>query len=79
MLFRSVKDAFRKLENPCTCPREFPVCICGKKPMGRVVTRKAVIADAQEQRSNPRSRSAKLRCFERLILEENVEEVDRLD
>lgn len=63
---RLVKDEFRLLEHPCTCPREFPVCICGKKPMGRVVTRRAVIADPAEQRTNPRSRSAKLRCFERL-------------
>jgi len=64
---RLVKEAFRKLENPCTCPREFPVCICGRKPMGRVVTRRAVVASAAEQKENPRSRSAKLRCFERLI------------
>jgi 16S rRNA (cytosine1402-N4)-methyltransferase len=63
---RLVKNAFRQMENPCTCPRDFPVCVCGKKPLGRVVTRRAVIATAQEQRSNPRSRSAKLRCFERL-------------
>jgi 16S rRNA (cytosine1402-N4)-methyltransferase len=64
---RLVKEAFRKLENPCSCPREFPVCICGRKPMGRVITRRAVVANAVEQKENPRSRSAKLRCFERLI------------
>ena len=62
---RLVKDAFRKMENPCTCPRSFPVCVCGLKPAGRVVTRKAVIADKQELEENPRSRSAKLRCFEK--------------
>lgn len=62
---RLVKDAFRRFETPCTCPREFPVCICGKKPLGRVITHKAVIADPIEQKANPRSRSAKLRCFER--------------
>lgn len=64
---RLVKEAFRKLENPCTCPREFPVCICGLKPLGRVITRRAVVASVTEQKENPRSRSAKLRCFERLI------------
>ncbi len=64
---RLVKEAFRRLENPCTCPREFPICICGKKPQGRVVTRRAITADPAEQKSNPRSRSAKLRCFERQI------------
>jgi len=69
---RLVKEAFRKLENPCTCPREFPVCICGRQPMGRVVTRRAIIASDHEQKENPRSRSAKLRCFERLILDTNT-------
>jgi 16S rRNA (cytosine1402-N4)-methyltransferase len=63
---RLVKDAFRKLENPCTCPRDFPVCVCGLKPQGKVITRRSVTADAREQKANPRSRSAKLRCFERL-------------
>ncbi len=70
---RLVKDAFRRLENPCTCPRDFPVCVCGKKPLGRVVTRKAVVADPAEQKANPRSRSAKLRCFERQTISEEVE------
>ncbi len=62
---RLVKDAFRTLANPCTCPREFPVCVCGKQPQGRVVTRKGVVADKNEQQENPRSRSARLRCFEK--------------
>lgn len=75
---RLVKDAFRRLENPCTCPRDFPVCICGKKPMGRVVTRRAVVADVREQKENPRSRSAKLRCFERLVNDMTETEVDDL-
>ncbi len=61
---RLVKDAFRKWENPCTCPREFPVCICGKQSIGRVITRKPIIADDQEMKLNPRARSAKLRVFE---------------
>lgn len=65
---RLVKDAFRRLENPCTCPRDFPVCVCGLKPQGRVITRRAVIAGPAEQKENPRSRSAKLRCFERQII-----------
>ncbi|MBP1757715.1 MAG: rRNA ((1402)-N(4))-methyltransferase [Firmicutes bacterium] len=63
---RLVKDAFRRWENPCTCPREFPVCICGKKPIGRVITRRPIIADDQEMKDNPRARSAKLRVFETL-------------
>lgn len=62
---RLVKEAFRTWESPCTCPREFPVCICGKKPVGRVVTRKPLIADASEMAENPRARSAKLRVFEK--------------
>lgn len=65
---RLVKDAFRRLENPCTCPRDFPVCVCGLKPQGRVITRRAVVAGPAEQKENPRSRSAKLRCFERQII-----------
>lgn len=62
---RLVKESFRRLENPCTCPRDFPVCACGLKPYGRVVIRKPVTADKLEQQENPRSRSAKLRCFEK--------------
>lgn len=62
---RLVKEAFRRFEHPCICPRDFPVCACGKKPLGRVVTRKAIIADSHEEKDNPRSRSAKLRCFEK--------------
>jgi 16S rRNA (cytosine1402-N4)-methyltransferase len=61
---RRVKEAFKKLENPCTCPRDFPICVCGKKPLGRAIPAKAIIAAAEEQAGNPRSRSAKLRCFE---------------
>lgn len=67
---RIVKEAFRKAENPCTCPPDFPVCICGKKPKGRVVTRKPIVPSAGETEENPRSKSAKLRVFERKITEQ---------
>lgn len=62
---RIVKTIFRRNENPCTCPPEFPVCVCGKKSKGRVVTRKPILPSAQELEENSRSKSAKLRVFER--------------
>jgi 16S rRNA (cytosine1402-N4)-methyltransferase len=62
---RIVKKTFRTLENPCTCPPDFPVCVCGKKPLGKTVTRKPVSASKEELEVNPRSRSAHLRVFER--------------
>lgn len=62
---RIVKNEFRKQENPCTCPREFPVCVCGKKSKGRVVTRKPILPSDEELSANHRARSAKLRVFER--------------
>ncbi|MBR1771181.1 MAG: 16S rRNA (cytosine(1402)-N(4))-methyltransferase RsmH [Lachnospiraceae bacterium] len=62
---RIVKKAFREAENPCTCPPEFPVCVCGKKPLGRCVTRKPIVPGAQELAENSRSKSAKLRVFEK--------------
>ena len=61
---RMVKNEFRLEQNPCTCPREFPVCICGKKPRGRVITRKPILPSEQELEENHRSRSAKLRVLE---------------
>ncbi len=64
---RIVKTIFRKNENPCTCPPEFPVCVCGKKPKGRVITRKPILPGEEEMEENPRSKSAKLRIFERKI------------
>ena len=67
---RIVKNAFRRLENPCTCPPEFPVCVCGKKSLGRVITRKPILPNKEELENNHRARSAKLRVFERLIQEE---------
>ena len=62
---RIVKSAFRKNENPCTCPPDFPVCVCGKKSKGRVITKKPIIPTGKEMEDNPRARSAKLRVFER--------------
>ena len=62
---RLVKETFRTLEDPCTCPREFPVCVCNRKPLGKSVSRRAIEATAEEASQNKRSRSAKLRVFER--------------
>ncbi len=62
---RIVKNGFKRNENPCTCPPDFPVCVCGKVSMGRVVTRKPVIPSEKEMNDNPRSKSAKLRVFEK--------------
>ena len=62
---RIVKNAFRRNEDPCTCPREFPVCVCGKHPMGRVVTRKPILPSQEEMEQNSRAKSAKLRVFQR--------------
>lgn len=67
---RIVKSAFKKQENPCTCPPGFPVCMCGNNPLGRVVTRKPVLPSAEEMEENSRSKSAKLRIFERTKREE---------
>lgn len=61
---RIVKEAFRKQENPCICPPQFPVCVCGKKPLGRVITKKPILPSKEELEENPRSRSAKLRVLE---------------
>ncbi len=62
---RIVKNAFRDAEDPCTCPKEFPVCVCGKKSKGKVITRKPILPSEEEQEENPRSKSAKLRIFEK--------------
>ena len=64
---RIVKNIFRKNEHPCTCPPEFPVCVCGKKSKGTVVTRKPILPGEEEMETNPRSKSAKLRVFERKV------------
>ena len=61
---RIVKNAFRTAQNPCVCPSDFPVCVCGRKPKGRVITRKPILPSGEEMEVNPRSKSAKLRIFE---------------
>ncbi|MDP4177032.1 MAG: 16S rRNA (cytosine(1402)-N(4))-methyltransferase RsmH [Bacillota bacterium] len=63
---RIVKNEFRKMENPCTCPKEFPICICNKKPIVKVISRKPIDPSENEIESNPRSRSAKLRIAEKI-------------
>ncbi len=62
---RIVKNAFRRNENPCTCPPEFPVCICGKTSKGKVITRKPIVPSREELERNKRAASSKLRVFER--------------
>lgn len=62
---RIVKSNFKKNENPCTCPTNFPVCVCGKKSKGQVITRKPILPSQQELEVNKRSKSAKLRVFEK--------------
>jgi len=62
---RIVKNAFRRNEAPCICPPDFPVCTCGRVSKGRVVTRKPVLPSVKETEENPRSKSAKLRVFEK--------------
>lgn len=64
---RIVKNGFKKNENPCTCPPDFPVCVCGKKPKGRIITRKPIVPTEQELDLNKRAKSSKLRVFERII------------
>ncbi len=63
---RIVKNAFRTFENPCTCPKSAPVCICGKKPTAKVLTRHPIVASEREQKENSRSTSAKLRAIVRI-------------
>ena len=62
---RITKVAFKRNEDPCTCPKDFPVCVCGKKSKGRVITRKPILPSEEELKINSRSKSAKLRVFER--------------
>ncbi len=62
---RIVKSNFKKNENPCTCPSNFPVCVCGNKSKGHVVSRKPILPSDEELEKNTRSKSAKLRVFEK--------------
>ena len=63
---RIVKEAFREMENPCTCPGNFPVCVCGKKPEIKIITKKPITASEEELKENSRSKCAKLRIAEKL-------------
>ena len=63
---RIVKQTFTELASGCTCPKNFPMCVCGKKPQVKIVTRKPILPSAEELEENPRSRSAKLRVAEKL-------------
>ena len=63
---RIVKNIFRRNENPCTCPKNFPLCVCGNTSKGKVVTRKAILPSEEEILYNSRSKSAKLRVFEKI-------------
>ena len=62
---RIVKNIFRNNQDPCICPKDFPVCVCGKQPKGRVITRKPIVPGTEELNENSRAKSSKLRVFER--------------
>ena len=64
---RIVKTIFRRNENPCTCPKNFPVCVCGNESRGKVITRKPILPSEEELEEKTRSQSAKLRVFERRV------------
>jgi 16S rRNA (cytosine1402-N4)-methyltransferase len=63
---RLVKNAYTAAASGCTCPRDFPVCVCGKKPKIEIITKKPILPSADELEANPRARSAKLRIAEKL-------------
>ena len=63
---RIVKTGFKNAENPCTCPPDFPVCVCGKKPKGKIITRKPIVPSDVELEENSRAKSSKLRVFEKI-------------
>lgn len=67
---RIVKDLFKKMSTGCTCPPDLPICVCGNKPVLKVLTRKPILPSPDEIKRNPRSRSAKLRVAQRL--DENI-------
>ena len=64
---RIVKNIFRRNESPCTCPKNFPICVCNKKSKGKVITRKAIVPSIKELEQNSRAKSAKLRVFEKRL------------
>ena len=63
---RAVKKAFLEANGKCTCPSDLPYCVCGAKKLGNIITKKPIIASKEEQENNSRSKSAKLRIFEKL-------------
>jgi len=63
---RIVKTAFRTMADPCTCPKNMPICVCGKKPVANIITRKPITASEEELTANPRARSATLRVAEKI-------------
>ncbi|MCC9294009.1 16S rRNA (cytosine(1402)-N(4))-methyltransferase RsmH [Clostridium sp. WLY-B-L2] len=63
---RIVKSKFRNLENPCTCPPNFPICVCNKKPVVKIINKKPIIPAQEEKEKNPRSKSSKLRTAEKI-------------
>ena len=64
---RIVKTVMKKQENPCTCPPSFPVCVCGNVSKGKVITKKPILPSEREREENSRSKSAKLRIFEKEV------------
>ena len=63
---RIVKQTFAHLASGCTCPKNLPICVCGKKPLVKVISRKPILPSDKELEENPRSRSAKLRVAEKI-------------
>ena len=63
---RAVKQAMNRAKGNCTCPKDIPYCVCGAKELGKVITRKPIVASKEEQMENSRSKSAKLRIFEKI-------------
>jgi len=63
---RIVKNGFQRLENPCTCPSDFPICVCGKKQIVKIITKKPILPSDEELKNNSRSHSAKLRVCEKI-------------
>ncbi len=63
---RIVKRNFKQNEDPCTCPKDFPICVCGKKSKGKMITRKPIIPSQEEKNNNSRAKSAKLRIFKKI-------------